>query len=277
MNFSVKKSLLALPALMALVNCNQTENGSAAAVSGPGSKPPLVFDESKLVPPDIEAIRARQAKSATEETGIQPLAKSAAGSIGSYTFGIGTGVTSGDLAYEMVDGSEGEGRFLGPYKNPGNDWIEATNSSRFNLTQPNGTWPEALWVPYSPWQNSGVLLDNESSEQHFFINTTTNANAWCRTRLPWQVDLDYKVSSESGWDMMWIKSTGTCGDAGVVRLKISGEQTGHLSFQLPDGCSNAWVGIYYIKDGSLARGSDRASIKNVAIRPMIPTAICPPQ
>jgi hypothetical protein len=184
-----------------------------------------------------------------------------------YTFGIGSGISSSDLL-KVMDNSESY--FVGPYAVAGNSYLQATYSERFTK------YPEALWSQNLEWLRSAGLFDGEQTEQHWFVNTA--APMICgRTATTWSVRMDYEVSSEPSWDWLWINSTGSkCGDAGVVHKRVSGSEAGSVSFKLPAGCSAAWIGVYYIKDGSLAGGQDMGRVKNVSITPDIPACICNP-
>jgi hypothetical protein len=57
-----------------------------------------------------------------------------------------------------------------------------------------------------------------------------------------------------------------------VRTKLSGEQAGKVSFDIPAGCPTMWLGIYYIKDYSVSGGGDFARIQNVRIFANIPVS-----
>jgi hypothetical protein len=248
-----------IPAIMAFLNCNQGQQDPVSSVPGKGSsgKAPLVIDESKLlIAPDVK----NHASAA--------LGKSASTY---YTYVIGSGLNTGDLTYMMADSYQGEMYFIGPNAISGTYHLQATYSSRFTA------YPENLWTASSPYQVSAPLSDYEQVEQHWFVNTTTDASRQCGTLRQWAVTIDYKVSSEANYDWLYINSTGnTCGDVGVIRKKVSGEDQGSVSFTLPANCPNAWVGAYYIKDGSLASGTDQGMIKNVRMAPMFTSCICVP-
>ena len=50
-------------------------------------------------------------------------------------------------------------------------------------------------------------------------------------------------------------------------------KSGKVSFNIPAECPNMWLGIYYIKDYSIARGGDYARIANVRIYANIPVGV----
>lgn len=139
--------------------------------------------------------------------------------------------------------------------------------------------PALMWQPVSGQRaiQSMVLLDNEQVESHFFPERVPRyRKQWPYDQNGWydiQVELDYEVSSESGYDYLWVTSTASnsaCNSPGVVRAMVSGINSGHVSFSIPGECENPWVGVYYIKDGSLSRNGDYGRVKNVNMWPMIP-------
>jgi hypothetical protein len=253
--------ILILPAALIVANCNQGEITQPQEQKTSG-KAPFSFDESKiLVPPSM--------KSRVPTSGINnaPLAKTASTY---YQYGIGWGISQADLDQDCKDGSNCllyKVNVNGVWKNiitaPYGNFIEATYSDRFSSN------PENLWVANGDWEQSGILLDNEQTEQHFLVTD----HVWPNDNFSvYEVSMDYDVSSESGYDWLWINSTASnssCNSPGVVRAKVSGTltQTGHVYFQIPRSCGTIWVGVYYIKDGSVSSNGDWARIRHLMIQP----------
>lgn len=248
---------LLVPAVAALVNCNQPDTtGPDAGPSQASQKAPLKFDETPLLYPTIIG------------KGKPALGKAASTY---YTFWAPSQIDWSDCNYQKL-GMSGEYNCGTNYGYQINH-AEATYSSRVAAN------PALMWQPVSGIKGlqNMVLLDNEQAESHLFPTRVPqysrqppyNQIGW----YPIKVDLDYKVSSEANYDFLWINSTaanGSCNSPGVVHKMVSGIDSGHVSFTIPGECENPWIGIYYIKDYSVSSNGDYARIKNVSIWPMIP-------
>lgn len=215
-------------------------------------KPPLVFDDSSvLYPPSVEvttttARRNQPADGLALQPRALPLDLATY-----YTFGIGSGISSNDLTFLQKPGGLGVDI---NFTAAGNSFLEATYSSRL------ANAPEKLWAPNGVWMQAAAMLDSEQTEIHF---------NWQMTPGYYQVDLDWAVNSELNYDYLWINSTSSanCNSPGIVHRKVSGtNQSGSASFQIPGDCGRGWVGIYYIKDGSVTASGEYARIKNVRIQ-----------
>lgn len=262
------KKIFPLAMMVAFAGCTNIEGVSDGhAENSPSSKPPLEFDESSiLVPPDIASIRAKfKSRVAEDQIALKALPKAASTH---YTYGIGNGLSSADYELVYPSHSNSNTNCLKVFPNnpsfvgcAGNNFLEATYSSRFN------SYPEQLWVHNGNWLQSGDLNDNEQAEIHFTWDMTGGAPAY------W-VEVDYEVSSEANYDYLWINSTGipgVCNNPGVVRRKVAGQESGTVSFSIYRDCGTAWVGIYYIKDYSVSQYGDYGRIKNVRITSQWPT------
>lgn len=216
------------------------------------AKPPLNFDESTLHPPTAQILNSLM-QGQSSPGGITTHARTLAESAPAYyTYSNGNGIGNADfnLAYNPI--------WWGPeYNTQVNSFIEATYSSRLSSR------PEDLWIPNGGWLQSGLLRDNEQAEQHFI---------WIRGAC--RIEVDYEVSSEENYDYLWICSTasdGSCNNPGVVRKKVSGQQSGRVTFTIDkSNCSFLWLGIYYIKDSSVSKYGDYARIKKVTVYLNIP-------
>jgi hypothetical protein len=220
-------------------------------------KPPLIFDDSSvLYPPPIEVTTStvRRNQQPVDGLALQPRALPL--DLATYhVFGIGSGISGNDLTFLQKPGGAGiDINFTAA----GNSFLEATYSSRLAST------PEKLWAPSGVWMQAAAMLDSEQTEIHF---------NWQMTPGYYQVDLDWAVNSELNYDYLWINSTSfaNCNKPGIVHHKVSGiNQSGSASFQIPGDCGRGWVGIYYIKDGSVTAPGEYARIKNVRIQRLIP-------
>jgi hypothetical protein len=176
-----------------------------------------------------------------------------------YVFGIGNGITNADYLKARAQTGYGgtEPKF------PPHNFFEATYSSRLAGA------PESLWTTNAEWLQTGGLLDNEQTEVHYYWQPTDYYD--------YHVDVEYQVSSEANYDYIWINSTSSdwrvCNSPGVVRTKQSGEKSDTVSFDIPADCRTMWLGIYYIKDYSVAGGNDFARIKNVRIYAKMPVGL----
>jgi hypothetical protein len=184
-----------------------------------------------------------------------------------YTFGIGSGLTNVDLNQALLPSG-----FMNKYlvggiwkpviPSPGGTFIEATYSSRLAGT------PENMWVSNAGWLQSGTVLDNEQIEQHYNIINAAPYTGSPSSRA-WAISFDYAINTEADFDYFWVNSTGlfpACNSPGIVREKISGlNKTGRISFTIEKGCSNPWLGLYYIKDGSVTVANEYVRIKNLSI------------
>lgn len=246
-------------AFLTLIGCNKVDNLTGDSTGNPetGKKAPLVFDESSILrPPAIgKSENAPSAKTASTY----------------YTFWAPSQIDWSDCSYQMA-GTAGT-YSCGTTSGYQTGHVEATYSSRVAAN------PSQIWQPVSGMKaiQNMVLLDNEQAESHLFpARVPRYSRTWPYNQIGWypiRVDLDYEVSSESGWDYLWINSTASdnsCNSPGVVRAKVSGVQSGHVSFTIPGECENPWVGVYYIKDGSLSHNGDYGRVKNVSMWPEIP-------
>jgi hypothetical protein len=236
---------LVAPAALILVHCNQIEPTAASASKNAASnKAPLVFDESVLLrPPAYNKDMGALAKTATTPY---------------YVFSAPGQIDWSDCDAQVLDGEWNYPCGSSPYLV---HHTEATYSSRVAAN------PAAMWtaVPGMHAIQNRVLFDNEQAESHLFPPPMLKAGGGLHNII---VDLDFEVSSEEGWDYLYITSTasdGSCNSPGVVREKVSGVQSGHVSFVIPAYCENPWVGVYYIKDGSLSAHGDYARVENVEI------------
>jgi hypothetical protein len=195
----------------------------------------------------------------------------------SYTFGIGSGISSSDFQLVMNDSSESY--FFGGQW-PGNSYVQGTYSDRFTR------YPEALWSRTTqattqpttvPWLRNAGLFDNEQAWQTWHLDTAATQVQECgRTfPVPWHVTMDYEVDSEQGWDWLVINSTNDNCTGSVDRARVSGQNSGTVDFYFPTGCPSASVTVSYSKDGSVSRGLDMGRIKNVKFEPQIPVIVCP--
>lgn len=253
----LKKGFAAIT-MLALVGCNTGEKVSGAPETGSAgntavSKPPLQFDESTILYPHVTATM----KLRTGEGPVQaaPLAKTAATA---YRFFMGSQISEADYRKAYLFSTPGfscESYARPNFLCPGKVFTEATNSSRVAAN------PESTWTINGDWVQSGYLLDYEHAEMDFQWNMAG-------ARWDYDINIEYEVSSETGYDYLYINSTasdGSCNSPGVIRKKVSGQQSGSVSFRIPPACGMGWVGIYYIKDGSLRRFGDYARIKRVFI------------
>jgi hypothetical protein len=258
------KKAVPLGMVLAFAGCGNLDGVTDGQAENAGSsKPPLEFDEASiLVPPDLNSIRDRFRSRVTEDqTAPKALPKAAANY---YTFGMHTGMNTND--YQAVYNKFGNAHCPGDHDYrypafwycPQNTFIQATYSSRFTSNQ-DGMWL-GIGIPQGPGLQSAYLADNEQVEMHF---------TWdMRGMKDFQVTVKYEVGSEANYDYLWINSTGssgTCNSPGVVRKKVSGVEANTISFTIPSSCGTGWVGIYYIKDGSLSRNGDFVRIHNVEI------------
>lgn len=234
---NIKHGALAAAAIASLLACDQpavTQTGSTEREpekTAASPKKPLVFDASKiLVPP---------AKPGSE--GNPALAKSASTY---YTFWAGNQITWDDYNHLCPSGCGAIGSMA-----------EATYAGRFTA------YPDDMWFRDHDYRlSSRQLYDNEQAELHFFIPTGSGTPGGFNTRY---VSLGWDVSSEAGYDKLYITSTasdGSCNSPGVIRQMASGEASGTLSFSVPGNCGQIWVGVYYIKDYSVSSGNDRVRV-----------------
>jgi hypothetical protein len=246
-----------------LLACSGAEPGQDASETTV-TKAPLQDDGARLVPlreDQIKVVVGR--KSAATVLEGKQLASLGDGKIEVksapyYVFGIGNGISNSDYTNARAP----DGYYGTEPKFPPNNFFEATYSSRAAGA------PENLWTTNGAWLQSGGLLDSEQTEVHYYWQ---HNDIW-----GYHVDVDYQVSSEANYDYLWINSTssdGNCNNPGVVRKKVSGEQSGKVSFDIPAFCPNMWLGVYYIKDSSWIGGGDFARIKNVRIYANIPDGI----
>lgn len=246
MNSSVRSTAVILGTL-AVLGCGPAEEPA---------KPPLAVDETALTTPPV--IRVVTSTGASNQVGRG--VRAAAAGTQYRVFGIGSGISGADLGFVQKPGGSS---FNVNFTAPGNSFTEATYSERVAAN------PEAMWAPNGVWLQSGSLLDSEQAEIHFVWDMTTGGGNFDRYR----VELDYEVASEEGFDFLWINSTspGNCNSPGMVHKKVSGDvREKYLTFQIYRSCRTGWVGIYYIKDGSLARNGDYARIRNVKIYGDVP-------
>jgi hypothetical protein len=257
----LKKGFAAI-SMLALVGCNTGEKVSGGPEAGPAetpaaSKPPLRFDESRLLYPPTAAPSLLPSGSGAAEGRVQaaPLAKTAATY---YQFFIGSQISEAD--YKKVYENSSLGFTCASYARPiflcpDKIFTEATYSSRLAAK------PESTWNINGDWVQTGYLLDNEQAEMHFQWNMAG-------ARWDYDIKVEYEVSSETGYDYLYINSTasdGSCNSPGVIRKKVSGQQSGTVYFRIPPACGTGWLGIYYIKDGSLRSFGDYARIKKIFI------------
>ena len=257
---------LMLPAVLALANCNQTEPvKSGSELAGGSNKAPLAFDESTILRPPGNL------------TNPMALGKTASTY---YQFSIGNGLTNSDLNQTCIAGVPvwpnkcgiptyyNGSQWVPLIPSPGGSFFEATYSDRL------AGIPDSMWFSSGNWLKAAAILDNEQVEQHYIV---TNTAPYTRTNHSekWMISLDYSVNSEANYDYLWINSTAdypSCNNPGVVRAKIAGAQkSGHVSFIVSEGCPTVWLGIYFIKDGSVTVANEAAQIQNLLIQPYLPT------
>jgi hypothetical protein len=245
------KMILAGGMLMAIVGCEQAANVAAGPdQAANSSKPPLVFDEGSILYPMRNSQSYEKA-----------LAKTA---VTYYTYFIGSGISSSDyqFLYPNYASAVTSGGYYPDFRAAGNAFVEATYSSRFNGAA------EGMWAQNGVWLQTGTLYDNEQAEIHF---QWTEAGDY-----DYSVQVDYEVSSESNYDYLWINGTtqgAGCNSPGSVYKKVSGVASGTAYFQVPRNCGMGWLGIYYIKDGSVSSNGDYARVKQVKIQKLIPVGI----
>ena len=68
--------------------------------------------------------------------------------------------------------------------------------------------------------------------------------------------------------------TGNPNNPGVVRKRLSGQQSGVAIFDIPGNCSAPWLGIYYIKDSSVSKYGDYAGKSGISTLNQTPLAAC---
>lgn len=237
----VLKGALTAAAIVSLVACEQSgvtqapkdQNGESTSAS---PKKPLEFDVSKILYPPANP----------GDKGNRALAKTAA----YHTYPLSHWATSDDYNYFCSSGGCGAISSV----------VEATYASRFTA------YPQDLWFPnHGPRLTTGPIDHNEQTEIHFWVPTGSGTPGGFNTRY---VSLGWEVSTEAGWDKFYITSTasdGSCNSPGVIREIVSGEANSTTSFSVPGNCGQIWIGVYYIKDGSLIGGSDRVNIHSFSV------------